>query len=84
MGLKEYQDKRDFRKTPEPEGRGDASPSGRLYVIQNAEHETTFKKFSARPLQLLPCSHNPSHTPIDLGSEPFTVIGRVVFIGFEP
>lgn len=34
MGLKEYKDKRDFRKTPEPEGRGDASPSGRLYVIQ--------------------------------------------------
>ena len=33
MGLKEYQKKRDFRKTPEPEG-GEKPPSGRLYVIQ--------------------------------------------------
>jgi repressor LexA len=57
---------------------------GKLYVVQNAEHETTFKKFTSRPLQLVPCSHNPAHSPIDLGSEPFTVIGQVVFVGFEP
>lgn len=58
--------------------------NGKLYVVQNGEHETTFKKFCANPLQLLPCSHNPAHKPIDLGAEPFTVIGRVVFVGFEP
>lgn len=57
---------------------------GKLYVVQNEDHETTFKKFCANPLQLLPCSTNPAHQPIELGSQAFTVIGKVVFVGFEP
>lgn len=57
---------------------------GKLYVIENAEHETTFKKVSTNPLQLLPCSSDPSHQPIPLGAEPFRVIGQVIFVGFEP
>lgn len=57
---------------------------GKLYVIENAEHETTFKKCSTDPLQLLPCSSDPSHKPIPLGDAPFRVIGQVIFVGFEP
>jgi bifunctional non-homologous end joining protein LigD len=34
MGLKEYQAKRDFERTPEPEGEKKPSPSGRLFVVQ--------------------------------------------------
>ncbi|MFO7963019.1 MAG: DNA ligase D [Desulfobacterales bacterium] len=34
MGLKEYQKKRHFNRTEEPEGKVASSPSGRLYVIQ--------------------------------------------------
>lgn len=56
---------------------------GKYYVLMNDGQETTFKKFSSDPLQLLPCSNNPAHEPIPLGSEPFTVVGRVVFIGSE-
>lgn len=34
MGLKDYQAKRDFRRTPEPRGAVAASQTGRLYAIQ--------------------------------------------------
>lgn len=34
MGLKDYQAKRDFRRTPEPRGDVGASQTGRLYAIQ--------------------------------------------------
>lgn len=57
--------------------------NGKLYVMQNGEGETAFKKFCTDPLALLPCSNNPAHKAIPLGSEPFTVIGRVVFVGQE-
>lgn len=53
------------------------------YVVMNAEGETTFKKVSTDPLALLPCSSNPAHRAIMVGSEPFTVVGRVVFAGHE-
>ena len=34
MGLKDYQEKRNFSKTPEPPGRAEAAGGGNLYVIQ--------------------------------------------------
>lgn len=55
----------------------------KFYVIMNGGAEATFKQFCASPMQLLPCSNNPEHKPIPLGSEPFTVIGRVVFAGAD-
>lgn len=56
---------------------------GKCYAVMNGDGETTFKRFSANPLQLEPCSTNPNHKPIPLGSTPFTVIGRVVYAGQE-
>ncbi len=53
----------------------------KYYVVMNGEGETTFKQFSANPMQLLPCSTNPNHKPIPLGSEPFTILARVVHVG---
>lgn len=53
----------------------------KFYAVANGDGETTFKQFSANPMQLLPCSTNPEHQPIPLGSEPFTVIGRVIYVG---
>lgn len=54
---------------------------GKFYAVMNGEGETTFKQFSTDPLQLQPCSTNPEHKPIAVGSEPFTVVGRVVYSG---
>ncbi len=34
MGLDKYRRKRDFQRTPEPEGEGEGKTGGRLYVIQ--------------------------------------------------
>ena len=34
MGLEKYRRKRDFKRTPEPEGEREGRPAGRLYVIQ--------------------------------------------------
>ncbi len=34
MGLKAYQEKRRFGRTPEPQGKAEASPAGNLYIIQ--------------------------------------------------
>lgn len=55
----------------------------KFYVIMNGGAEATFKQFCANPMQLLPCSTNPEHKPIPLGSEPFVVVGRVVYAGQE-
>lgn len=54
---------------------------GKFYVLMNEHGETTFKKFSANPLALLPCSTNGDHAAIPVGSAPFTVIGRVIYAG---
>jgi len=50
---------------------------GKYYAVMK-DGETTFKRFRASPARLEPCSTNPAHQPIDIGREPFTVIGRVV------
>jgi repressor LexA len=53
---------------------------GKYYVVINAEGETTFKQFLSDPARLAPCSSNPSHVPIDIGSgEAFRVVGRVIW-----
>lgn len=53
---------------------------GRYYVIQNAEGEATFKRFLSDPARLVPCSSNPAHTELEIGSgEAFTVVGRVIW-----
>ena len=54
---------------------------GKLYTLMNMHGETTFKRFCASPLQFEPVSTNPNHQPIPIGSEPFQVIGRVVYTG---
>lgn len=55
----------------------------KFYVVMNDHGETTFKQFSQNPLALLPCSNNPECQPIPVGSAPFTVLGRVVYVGQE-
>lgn len=53
---------------------------GRFYVISNGQNETTFKRFAADPARLVPCSTNPDHREILLGSgESFVVVGRVIW-----
>ena len=55
--------------------------AGKIYAVRNAAGETTFKRYQPEPPALLPCSTNPAHRPILLGREPFTVIGRVTWVG---
>lgn len=51
---------------------------GRLFVVLNAEGETTFKQFELDPARLIPRSSNPVHRAIQIGDgEGFTVLGRV-------
>lgn len=53
---------------------------GKYYVVINGEGETTFKRFMADPARLTPCSTNPAHTDIEIGSgEAFRVVGRVIW-----
>lgn len=53
---------------------------GRYFVVINDDGETTFKKFLADPARLAPCSTNPNHAEIALGSgEGFRVVGRVIW-----
>ena len=56
---------------------------GKYFVLMNAEGECVFKQFNASKMQLMPCSDNPVHQPIPVGSEPLVVVGRVVFAGQE-
>lgn len=56
---------------------------GKTYALMNGDGETTWKSFSAGTMQLLPCSTDPAHQPISIGSTPFTVIGRVIYAGQE-
>jgi len=49
---------------------------GSIYAVQNAEGETTLKRFRRGPDRLEPVSSNAVHKPIMLGKEAITVIGR--------
>jgi repressor LexA len=57
--------------------------NGRLYAIRNGDGEATFKRYRSDPPQLVPASDNPVHKTVSIGAEPFTVIGRVIYIGKE-
>lgn len=50
---------------------------GKLYVVSNASQEKIFKRFQVDPPQLVSCSRSEAQKSILVGSEPFTVIGRV-------
>lgn len=56
--------------------------NNKVYVIANATHETTFKRFSLSPPRLLPVSSNTAHEPIVIGREPFVAIGRAIYALF--
>lgn len=51
---------------------------GKVYAFRNEHGETTLKRYRESPSRLEPCSTNPEHQPMLLGSEPLVVIGRVV------
>jgi repressor LexA len=57
--------------------------SGKVYMVMDGSGTATCRRFRADPLQLEPCSRNPDHAPIRVGSEPFTVVGRVIYSGQE-
>lgn len=49
---------------------------GSVYAVQNADGETTLKRFRRGPDRLEPVSNNAVHRPIMLGADAITVIGR--------
>ena len=57
--------------------------NGKVYMIMDGSGRTTCRRFRADPLQMEPCSTNSDHAPIRVGSEPFTVVGRVIYSGQE-
>lgn len=58
---------------------------GKTYLIRNAAHEAVFKTYLPDPPRLVPAPYpeDPERGPIPIGAEPFTVIGRVTYIGRE-
>lgn len=50
----------------------------RVYAVMNGDNETTAKMFRTNPARLTPCSSNPTHREILIGTAPFTLIGRIV------
>lgn len=53
---------------------------GKLYLIQNGEHETTVKCYEREPARFVPMSNNPLHKPIP-ADEVDVIIGRVCWQG---
>lgn len=60
-----------------------ALEDGRIYAVRNADGEALFKRFRLNPPRLEPMSSNEAHQPFLLGQEPFTIIGRVTYVGRE-
>jgi repressor LexA len=50
-----------------------------VYVVMNADEESTIKRFMPDPARLEPDSFNPNHKTIYPGREPFRIIGRVIW-----
>jgi len=55
-----------------------------LFVVRNGSGETTFKQYLDGPARLVPCSTNPTHETIPLGSEEITILGRVILVTMRP
>ena len=57
-----------------------ALSTGKFYVVMSTGAEIAFKRFENNPPRLVSCFRGKMHKPTIVGSEPFTVIGRVVTI----
>ena len=53
----------------------------KVYLIENAEHETQIKAYRSNPARFEPMSRNDTHRAVFLGQDPVRVIGRVVWRG---
>lgn len=53
----------------------------KVYLIENAEHETQVKLYRSNPARFEPMSRNDTHQPIFMGEGHVQVIGRVVWQG---
>lgn len=51
---------------------------GKIYAVINEAGESSAKQYRANPARLAPCSNNPEHKETVVGSDPFTVIGRIM------
>jgi repressor LexA len=54
---------------------------GKVYLIENAEYETTVKRYRSNPARFCPMSTNPDHKEFELGDGHVKVIGRIVWKG---
>jgi SOS-response transcriptional repressor LexA len=57
--------------------------TGKVYIIANADEETTVKRYCGDPGRFEPVSNNEMHQPFYLTDVPYRVIGRVVSYGSE-
>lgn len=53
----------------------------KVYLIENAEHETQVKVYRSDPARFEPRSSNSEHRAIFLGEEKIKVVGRIVWQG---
>ena len=53
----------------------------KIYLIENAEHETQIKLYRANPARFEPMSSNETHRTLFVGQDQIRVIGRVVWRG---
>jgi repressor LexA len=53
----------------------------KVYLIENAEHETTVKVYRANPARFEPRSSNETHQALYVGENPVKVVGRVIWRG---
>jgi SOS-response transcriptional repressor LexA len=54
---------------------------GKIYLIENAEFETTVKRYRSNPARFCPMSTNEEHQEFELGEGHYRVIGRIVWKG---
>ena len=57
--------------------------AGKVYLIANADEDTTVKRYCGDPGRFEPVSTNEMHKPFFLADVPYRVIGRVVSYGSE-
>jgi SOS-response transcriptional repressor LexA len=55
--------------------------AGRVYLIQNGDHEATVKRYCGDPARFEPVSNNPLHEAFTLEDTPYQVVGRIVSYG---